>query len=91
MASTAGIRSCSRSCNCEIVVFAGSGSDSVVGRLRPGKEVKRTLTVDCDAMFYALITSKEFDRSSSLSLGNLSEVLEPLSRVMIIKWVAGTR
>jgi hypothetical protein len=40
-----GRRSWRRSCSCEIVVSAGSGRARVEGRLSPGKDVKRMLTV----------------------------------------------
>jgi hypothetical protein len=41
----AGMRSCSRSWSSEILVAAGNGSERVDGRLRPGKDVRRTFTV----------------------------------------------
>lgn len=41
----AGMRSESCSRSAEIVVVAGKGRERVDGRLRPGKEVRRTLTV----------------------------------------------
>jgi len=41
----AGRRSWSRICSSARVVVAGRGRERVAGRLRPGKEVKRTLTV----------------------------------------------
>lgn len=42
----AGIRSWIRSWRSEMLVAAGKGKERVAGRLRPGKEVKKTLTVD---------------------------------------------
>jgi hypothetical protein len=41
----AGMRSWRRSWSWVIEVAAGKGRESVDGRLRPGKEVRRTLTV----------------------------------------------
>ena len=43
-------RSCSFSRSLEMDVVAGKGSERVDGKLRPGKEVNKTLIIDDDAM-----------------------------------------
>ena len=46
----AGRRSWMRSWSCEMVVSAGRGSERVVGRFSPGKDVKKTFNVVGKAM-----------------------------------------
>ena len=48
----AGMRSESCSWSSQTVVAAGNGRERVDGRLRPGKEVRRTLTVGEDMMVW---------------------------------------
>lgn len=43
-----------------MVVVAGTGRVRVGGRFRPGKEVKRTLTVGDGAMMNGLITNLRY-------------------------------
>lgn len=57
----AGSRSWMRLLSCDMVVSAGKGRERVDGRLRPGKDVKKTLSVDEEAMACVLFLCRDLE------------------------------